>query len=359
MPQSELDILRKKIDEIDENILKLLNERAEIALRIGEIKKRQNEPIYVPGREKGIFERLERKNTGPFPTSSVKYVFREIISACVAVQHDVKVAYLGPEASFTHQAGVEFFGLSANFVPVKFVEGIFEEVERDHVRYGVVPFENSTEGVVNRTLDAFIESESVGIVGEIYLRVSHNLLTKSGEIKCLKKIYSHPHAVAQCRRWLASVVPDVPIVYVTSTSEAAKLASEEEDAGAIASDMAATFYGLKVAVRGIEDVKDNYTRFLVIGKEKVPYTGDDKTSIIFSISDEVGALKSILSCFSDRNINLTKIESRPSRKKPWDYIFYTDFCGHIEEAHVKEAVECVGKKCVFVKLLGSYPKWKE
>ncbi len=356
---NDLDALRKEIDAIDEEILSLLNKRAEIALKIGKIKRDSGQPIYVPGRERKIVERLSALNRGPFPSSAIKYVFREIISACVAVQKDVKVAYLGPEASFTHQAGTEFFGLSTTFVPVKFVEGIFEEVEREHVDYGVVPFENSTEGVVSRTLDAFMEFQGVRIVGEIYLRISHHLLTKSGDLQGIKEIYSHPHAVAQCKRWLASVLPEVPVVYVTSTAEAAKMAASREGAGAIASEMAATVYGLKVAVRDIEDIKDNYTRFLVIGKEEIPPTGADKTSVIFSISDEVGALKNILACFSDRGINLTKIESRPSRKKPWDYIFYVDFMGHWKEENVKQALDCLEKRCVFVKILGSYPKWKE
>ncbi len=355
---SELDLLRKEIDRIDEEILKLLNKRAEVALKIGEIKKAHNAPVYVPGRERAVLDRLVELNRGPFPNEALRYIFREIIAACVAIQQQTTVAYLGPEATFTHQAGVEYFGLSARFVPVKFVEGIFEVVEREHVDYGVVPFENSTEGVVNRTLDAFMEFEDVRIVGEVYLRVSHHLLTRSGDTQEIEKIYSHPHAIAQCRRWLASVMPEAKIVYVSSTAEAAKIAAREEGAAAIASEMAATLYGLKVAVRDIEDQKDNYTRFLIVGKEHPRPTGDDKTSIIFSISDEVGALKEILSCFSDRGINLTKIESRPSKKKPWDYIFYIDFKGHIDEERVKDAVECLEKRCVFVKFLGSYPAYR-
>ncbi len=355
---NELEELRRQIDSIDEAILDLLNRRASLALRIGEIKRSSGSPVFVPGREKRIFDRLESISKGPFPKEAIKYVFREIISACVAVQRQITVAYLGPEATFTHQAGVEYFGLSARFIPVKFVEGIFEVVDRGHVDYGVVPFENSTEGVVNRTLDAFMEFDQVRIVGEVYLRVSHHLLTKSGDTLGVEKIYSHPHAIAQCRKWLASVMPEAKVVYVSSTAEAAKMAAEDDKAAAIASDMAATLYGLKVAVRNIEDQRDNYTRFLIVGKSESEPTGDDKTSILFSISDEVGALKNILSCFSDRGINLTKIESRPSKKKPWDYIFYIDFNGHLSEDRVKEAVDCLRKRCVFVKILGSYPAFK-
>ncbi len=353
--RSELEALRGEIDSIDERILELLNRRAEVALKIGQIKRTSGSPIYVPGREQNIFKRLMEKNPGPFPNEAIRYVYREIISACVAIQREITVAYLGPEATFTHQAGVEYFGLSARFVPVKFVEGIFEVVERGHVNYGIVPFENSTEGVVNRTLDAFMEFEKVKIVGEIYLRVSHHLLTKSGDTAGIEKIYSHPHAIAQCRKWLAAVMPEAKIVYVSSTAEAAKMAAENDDAAAIASDMAATLYGLKVAVRNIEDRRDNYTRFLVVGREETEPTGRDKTSLLFSLSDEVGALKNILSCFSDKGINLTKIESRPSKKKPWDYIFYVDFEGHIKEDRVKEVLECLKKRCLFVKILGSYP----
>ena len=356
--QSDLTALRRRIDEIDREIVKLLNERARIALEIGRIKRERGEPVYVPHREREILERLLSMSKGPFPKEAITYVFREIISACVAIQHRTSVAYLGPEATFTHQAGVEYFGLSARFVPVKFVEGIFEVVARGHVNYGVVPFENSIEGVVSRTLDAFMEFRDVKICGEIYLRVSHHLLTKSGDIKGIEKIYSHPHAIAQCRKWLASVMPEAKIVYVSSTAEAAKLAADEENSAAIASEMAATLYGLKVAVRDIEDKWDNYTRFLVVGREQVEPTGRDKTSVIFSISDRVGALRDILSCFSDRGINLTKIESRPSRKKPWDYVFYVDFNGHIKDTNVAEAIDCLRSSCAFVDVLGSYPAWK-
>ncbi len=355
---SELEALRREIDSIDQRILELLNKRAEVALKIGEIKGRMGAPVYVPEREREVIGRIVSSNPGPFPNEAVKYIFREIISACVSLQRKTTVAYLGPEATFTHQAGVEYFGLSAKFVPVKFVEGIFEVVERGHVDYGVVPFENSTEGVVSRTLDAFMEFPKVRIVGEVYLRVSHHLLTLSGDVHGVERIYSHPHAIAQCRKWLASVMPEAKVVYVSSTAEAAKMASEDPSSAAIASEMAATLYGLKVAVRNIEDQRDNYTRFLVVGGELPPPTGDDKTSLIFSISDEVGALRNILSCFSDRGINLTKIESRPSKKKPWDYIFYVDFRGHIEEDRVREALECLEKRCVFVKHLGSYPAFK-
>ncbi|BAT71693.1 chorismate mutase/prephenate dehydratase [Thermosulfidibacter takaii ABI70S6] len=354
-PQNEIDQLRREIDSIDEQILELLNKRASLALEIGRIKQASGTPVFVPGREKTIFKRLIEKNMGPFPDEAIKYVYREIISACVAIQKKTTVAFLGPEATFTHQAGVEYFGLSAHFVPIKFVEGIFEVVERGHVDYGVVPFENSTEGVVNRTLDAFMEFEGVKIVGEIYLKVSHHLLTVSGDIQGIDKIYSHPHAIAQCRKWLAAVMPEAKVVYVSSTAEAAKLAAEDENAAAIASEMAATLYGLKVAVRNIEDQKDNYTRFLIIGREETKPTGNDKTSLIFSLSDEVGALKNILSCFADRGINLTKIESRPSKKRPWDYIFYVDFEGRTDDERIKDAIECLKNRCVFVKILGSYP----
>lgn len=360
MDKSErLKELRKEIDKIDEEIVKLLDKRASVAIEIGRIKEELGLSVFSPTREKEVFERIRNlAKSVVFPEDSLIFVFREIISACVALQKKKKVAFLGPYGTFTHEAGVKFFGLSVDYIPVKFVEGIFEEVERGHVDYGVVPIENSTEGVVSRTIDAFMDFDNVRIVGEVYLKVSHHLLTKSGDIQGIRRIYSHPHAVSQCRKWLASIMPEVEIVYTSSTAEAAKIAQEQEDAGAIAGEMCALLYDLKVAVRNIEDLEDNYTRFVVLGKEYISPTGDDKTSIFMSIADEVGALKRALSVFADNNVNLTKIESRPSRKKPWDYVFYIDFEGHVEENRIKRVFMGLEKMKVGYKILGSYPKWR-
>lgn len=350
--------LRKEIDRLDEELLRLLNERAKKAMRIGQLKKGEGLPLYIPGRERAVIEHLVQINEGPFPPDSVRVIFREMISACLSIQRSLKVAFLGPEATYTHQAGIEYFGSEVEFIPVRYVEGIFEAVERGQATYGVVPFENSTEGVVSSTLDMFFNSQ-VKIQGEIYQRVSHHLLCKSGNRRDVGKIYSHPHATAQCKRWLSLNLPGVPIVDVSSTGEAAARASLEPDAGAIASEMAALIYDLKIAEKEIEDIGENYTRFFILGMEESNPTGFDKTSLLFSITDEVGALCRILSVFAQEEINLTKIESRPSKKRAWDYLFYIDFIGHVDEDRVKRALVGIKDKTQTLKILGSYPRDRE
>jgi len=349
-----LEDLRRQIDEIDGEILALLNKRAKIALKVGETKRKEGLPLFIPGREENVFKRLGEMNPGPFPNRSVELVFREIVSACLAIQHPVKVAFLGPEATFTHQAGVEYFGLGVEYIPMRYVDGIFEAVERGQVDFGVVPFENSTEGVVSHTLDMFLSSE-VQICGEVYLKVTHNLLSMSGSLKEVEVIYSHPHATAQCRKWITSALPRVRIVDMPSTAEAALRAKEDPKGAAIASEMAAGLYGLKIAARQIEDLSENYTRFLVLGMQGEEPTGEDKTSLLVSISDEVGALHKILQGFAENRINLTKIESRPSRLRPWDYVFFIDLEGHSKDERVSKALERVKEVSLAMKVLGSYP----
>ncbi len=349
-----LEDLRRQIDQIDEEILALLTKRAQIALKVGETKKKEGLPLFIPGREENVFRRLIEMNKGPFPNRSVELVFREIVSACLAIQHPVKVAFLGPEATFTHQAGAEFFGLGVEYIPMRYVDGIFEAVERGQVDFGVVPFENSTEGVVSHTLDMFLSSE-VKICGEVYLQVTHNLLSLSGSLNEVEVIYSHPHATAQCRKWITSALPRVRIVDMPSTAEAALRAKEDPKGAAIASEMAAGLYGLKIAARKIEDLSENYTRFLVLGMQSDEPTGNDKTSLLVSISDEVGALHRILEGFAQYGINLTKIESRPSRLRPWDYVFFIDLEGHCKDENVAKALTHVGKLSLATKVLGSYP----
>jgi chorismate mutase/prephenate dehydratase len=346
--------LRRQIDEIDQEILALLTRRAEIALKVGETKRKEGLPLFIPGREENVFKRLIEMNHGPFPSRSVELVFREIVSACLAIQHPVRVAFLGPEATFTHQAGAEYFGLGVEYIPIKYVDGIFEAVERGQVDFGVVPFENSTEGVVSHTLDMFLSSQ-VKICGEVYLQVTHNLLSLSGSLKDVEVIYSHPHATAQCRKWITSTLPRVRIVDMPSTAEAALRAKEDSKGAAIASEMAAGLYGLKITARKIEDLSENYTRFLVLGMEGDRPTGHDKTSLLVSISDEVGALHKILQGFAEHGINLTKIESRPSRLRPWDYVFFIDLEGHCDDEKVSNALSYVEKHSLAIKVLGSYP----
>jgi len=347
--------LRKKINAIDSQILELLNRRAEIVIKVGEEKAQEGLDYHVPQREEEIYYRLTQENRGPFPTSAIRAVFREILSACLSLERPLRVAYLGPEATFTHLACMERFGLSTQFLPMRNIAAVFSEVEKGNADYGVVPIENSSEGVVSHTLDMFVDSE-LKICGEIHLNISHNLLSRSGDLKQVRKVYSHPHAIAQSKKWLEANLPNVALFEVGSTAAAAELAAEDGSVAAIASELAADLYGLKVICRRIEDNPRNFTRFLVVSKKAAAPTGDDKTSIVVSIKDRVGALYRMLEPFAKNNINLTKIESRPSKQKAWEYVFYVDFEGNVEEERVKRALAAVKEDCLFLKVLGSYPK---
>lgn len=353
----EIQGRRKEIDDIDSEILRLLNRRAEIVIEIGKVKKNEKVEFHSPEREREILERLEKNNPGPFPNEALRAVYREILSASLSLEQPLRVAYFGPKATFTHLAAMQQFGFSAQYIPVESIKEVFDAVEREHVDYGVVPVENSTEGVVSYTLDMFIDSD-LKIAAEIMTEISHNLLSLTGKIEDIKKIYSHPQATAQCRGWLESNLPKIPIIEATSTARAAEIAAQDPSAGAIASELAAMLYGLQIVQKRIEDVINNYTRFLVIAKRHLSRTGNDKTSIMFSIKDRVGALHSMLEPFARNEINLTKIESRPSRKKAWDYLFFVDFEGHIEDEKIKMTLEEVKNECLFLKVLGSYPAGK-
>jgi chorismate mutase/prephenate dehydratase len=355
--KSTIQDLRRNIDEIDENILELLNQRASLVIKVGQVKKAENRDFHVPSREREIYERLTAKNRGPFPNEGLKSVFREIISASLALEAPMKVAFFGPKATFTHMAAMQHFGLSAELVPQKSIPAVFEEVEKGRALYGVVPVENSTEGMVSHTLDMFMESD-LKINAEVLLEIHHYLLSRTGRIEDVKKVYSHPQPIAQCRGWLADNLPNIPVVDVASTAVASQIAAEDYSAAAIASEQAAGIYDLKVVQARIEDQVNNFTRFLVIGK-KVPDTGlDDKTSLMFSVKDEIGILYRMLEPFAKRGINLSKIESRPLKRKAWEYIFFLDLAGHISDPTVAEAVKELKDCCQFVKILGSYPRTK-
>ena len=346
--------LRRRIDKLDERILSSLNDRAKIVMQIGKLKKANLSDLHAPAREIEIYDRLSRLNKGPFPNEALRAVFREIISASLALEGPLKVAYFGPKATFTHLASLRQFGFSASHVPVNTIKDVFNEVERGRAEYGVVPIENSTEGVVNYTLDMFVDSP-LKIVGEVMQEVSHHLMNKSGKLEGVKHIYSHPHAIAQCRVWLENHLPSIPTTEVSSTAKAAELCNEDPSAAAIASELAARLYGLEIIQRRIEDNINNFTRFLVISRKSLGRTGRDKTSILFTIRDRIGALHDMLKPFSEYGINLTKIESRPSRKKAWEYIFFVDLEGHQEDEKVKKALERLNEQCLFLKILGSYP----
>jgi len=351
----KIKLLRQKIEKIDGQILRLLNERADTAREVGKVKLEANLEIYDPQREEEILKRLTLQNPGPFPQGGIFPVFREIISACRSLEAELSVVYLGPPATHTHLACIERFGNSVRTVPEESIQEVFEAVEKGKANFGVVPIENSTEGVVNRTLDMFIDSQ-VKIWGEILIRISHDLLSLSGESKETEKIYSHPQALAQCRQWLRRNFPNIPLVETVSTARAAQMAAEDPKAAAIASSFASHLYGLKVIESQIEDYFHNYTRFLILSRQDSERTGKDKTSLLFSIADLPGSLHGALKPFAEKAINLTKIESRPIKDRPWEYVFFLDFEGHAMDAKVDEAISELKRKALFWKLLGSYPQ---
>ncbi|ACI22155.1 MULTISPECIES: prephenate dehydratase [Thermodesulfovibrio] len=357
MENEKLQNLRDKIDKIDKEILKLLNDRAKLAIKIAEIKKTQGLSFYDPVREKNIINKILKLNKGPFSDEVIKTLFREILSATLALQESQKISYLGPEGTFTHLAAIKYFGSFAQFEPEDNIKNIFESVEKGITKFGVVPIENSNEGTVTYTLDMFMQYE-VKIAGEIIIPITHNLLSLTGEKEKIKKIYSHPHARAQCREWLRKNMPDIPVYDVASTAEAARQASLDEDVAAIASEFAANIYGLKFVAKHIEDYKNNYTRFFILGKTFPNKTGSDKTSIMFSLQDKPGTLYNALKPFKDSGLNLTKIESRPAKMRKWEYIFFVDFMGHIEDEKVRKTLEEVKNYCIELVHLGSYPMFK-
>ena len=339
----------KQIKQIDRSIIDLLNQRSQII----------KEYPYVLEDQKELFDdkslkQLQDYSNGPFPKDVIYSIFHEIISACRSIVRPLCIAYFGPPATFTHIATIKTFGLSEKLIPVASIEDVFGEVERGFADFGVVPVENSTEGMVSYTLDMFVNSD-LKIISEVMVEIHHNLLSLSNNIEEIKKIYSHPQPIAQSRAWLRSHLPNINIIETSSTSRAAELASKDKSIGAIASIEAANFYNLNVIQTRIEDQSCNYTRFLVIGKKQISRTGNDKTSIIFSVKDRIGALYHMLAPFSKHSINLTKIESRPTKKQPWEYVFFVDIQGHIKDDDVKVAIEELKEMCIFLKVLGSYP----
>ena len=351
----EITRLRKKIDKIDGKILGLLNERAGLTLSIGRAKSKKGASVYVPDREKEVYRKLVSDNKGPLSDDSLKAVYREIMSGSLALEKPLEIAYLGPQATFTHIAALRKFGESLRYLECKSISEVFTEVERGRADYGVVPIENSTEGAVNHTLDMFVDSE-LKICSEVYLPIEHHLLTKRNKISSIKRVYSHEQVFAQCRMWLETNLPNASLTAVASTTAAAMHATHGGDRAAIASGLAAGKYGLNILARSIQDSRHNITRFLIIGKQEVKATAHDKTSILFTMKDKAGALHDILIPFKRRRINLTKIESRPSKRKAWKYYFFVDLDGHHKERKVRKALASLKNNCLFLKVLGSYPK---
>ncbi|MEK6530907.1 MAG: prephenate dehydratase [Deltaproteobacteria bacterium] len=355
MGKKGINELRSGIDSVDLDILRLLNKRAGLAIEVGRIKSLENKDFYSPEREREVLKRLKSLNKGPFPDAALKNVYREIMSASLSLERPMKIAFLGPAATFTHQACIQHFGLSGEFAAKKDIADVFDEVEKGRADYGVVPIENTTEGVVSHTLDMFVTS-GLKICAEVMLEVSLSLMNKTGEISDIKKICSHPHAIAECRRWLKQNLPNALVFDVSSTALAARMASEDPATAAIASEAAARLNDLRIVEKRIEDNAENYTRFLVIGKKAFKKTGSDKTSLMFVVKDAPGALYSILKPFAKRAINLTKIESRPLKTKAWEYMFFVDIDGHANDRKPKDAIAELEGLCKFLKILGSYPK---
>jgi len=345
--------LRKKIDGIDKEIIRLLNMRAKVTLNIADLKLKSGEGIYSPDRERQVLKKISEINAGPLTPKALEAIYREIMSCSLVLKRQLKIAYLGPQVSFTHLAALKRFGSQVKYAPLDSISDVFLEVERGAVDYGVVPIENSIEGIVSHTLDMFVDTD-LKICAQIILDVSHNLLANCAKDK-IRRIYSNPYVFGQCRIWLQENLPNVEKVEVSSTTRAAQIAAKEKYGACIASSLASKVYKLKILASDIEDSPHNVTRFLVIGKIDVPSTGGDKTSVMFSIKDRVGALHDMLVPFKKYSINLTKIESRPSKKKAWDYYFFVDLDGHCDDPRVKRALSELEAKCTFLKILGSYP----
>jgi len=354
----DIGVFREEIDRIDDVILELLNKRADLAIEIGKSKASRNLEFYSSQRERSIFKRLSAQNDGPFPNEALRAVYREIMSASLSLEKPLKVSFLGPRATFTHLACLQHFGRSSQFIAEKNIRSVFEGVERERVDYGVIPIENSTEGVIAHTLDLFMECD-VRISEEIMIEISLDLLSRSKSLKDIRRVYSHPHAIAQCRNWLEDRLEDAEIIDMPSTAKAAEIASAEPHSGAVASSHAAKLYDLNVLERRIQDIPHNYTRFLVIGKKDEAPTGRDKTSLMFSLKDSVGALYNALKPFAEHGVNLTKIESRPCKGKPWEYIFFADLEGHHTDDKLVAALETFREGCSDLKLLGSYPQGRQ
>jgi chorismate mutase / prephenate dehydratase len=349
--------LRNKIDGLDEQIIRLLNERADLVHEVGLIKKAEGAAIYAPEREEQVFRGLVAKAKdlkSRLPDRSIRAIYREIISASYALEKGLVIAYFGPEATNTHQAARSRFGASVEYAAQVTIADVFDAISRGAADYGVVPIENSTEGAVNHTLDVFMESD-LRICAQILMRIENHLAARIPK-SAIRKLYSHPQVFGQCRNWLRTNLPHVDLIEVSSTPRAAELAAKEPDSGALVGAMAAEFHGLKVIESSVQDNPNNTTRFLVIGHRTSPRTGDDRTSLMFSLQDKPGALFSAIEPFKRLKINMSKIESRPSKRKAWEYFFFVDIDGHTDDVPVKEALAELEKHCTFVKVLGTYPK---
>jgi chorismate mutase/prephenate dehydratase len=351
---AQLKSLRSHIDKLDLQILKMVNERAGLAAEIGRVKSDHGNDIFNPAREEEVFQNVLTANKGPLDEATIRAIYREIMSGARALQKILKVAYLGPEYSFSHLAAVERFGQQVEFMRVGSIASVFEEVNRNHVDFGVVPIENSTDGGVSETLDMFMRLTQIKICAEVRLKIHHNLLANC-EQEMIRRVYSKPQALAQCRNWLSKNLPHADLKEVSSTAVAAQLAQQEPGAAAVASRLAAIRYNLRILFPDIEDYVHNETRFAVIGHHETAKTRDDKTALMFSVAHNPGALANALDIFKSNKLNLTWIESYPAKLSKPAYVFFVDFEGHIEDPKVKKALAALEKECEQLTILGSFP----
>jgi len=352
-----LEELRKKIDELDHQLVKLLNERARVVVEIGKLKTRTDKPVYSPDREKDVFARIAGANKGPLPDRCLAAIWRELMSGSFVLERPLRIGYLGPGGSFSHTAAMLKFGQSVEYEPLADITSIFDEVSKGHCDLGLAPVENTMGGGVIETLDALIDS-NVKVCAEVLMAIHHSLLGNCS-LEEIEKIYSKPEVFVQCRNWLRATFKDAQPIPAASTAKAAQMAANEPRTAAIGSYVAAELYGLRIICENIEDIANNITRFLVISREDARPTGEDKTAILFSTAHKAGALADVLDVFKRYDINMTNIESRPSKKRQWEYYFFVDFLGHRTDKNVQDGMEEARKHCLQLSILGSFPRATE
>lgn len=355
----QLAPLRERIDELDQRLVKLLNERAEIVIKVGQIKRSAGEaiPIYAPDREHAVMQKIREANAGPLPDACVQAIWRELMSGSFALERPLRIGYLGPPGSFSHLAARKKFGASVEYDELTDFPAIFDGVAREHVDYGLIPIENSTHGGVTASLDCFLDTP-VKIAAEIRIAIHHNLLSRQ-PLEQIKRVYSHQQALGQCRRWLSAQLPGAEQIATVSTSQAAGLAAHESEAAAIGSSLAAQLNDVPILFNNIEDNPNNETRFCVIARQNAKPSGDDKTSILFTTEHKAGALTDVLNVFRDHGLNLTRLAERPSQRMNWEYFFFVDVEGHLDEPHVAAALNEAKRHCLQLTVLGSFPRAQE
>jgi chorismate mutase/prephenate dehydratase len=350
---NELKPFRAQIDAIDLKLLDLLNQRANLAVEIGKVKSKTNMPVFRPEREAQILRTLSAENSGPMPPESLKTIYREIISACRAMERRLVVSYLGPAGTFTEQAAYKYFGSTIDVLPCATLDDVFRAAEAGTVDFGIVPIENSTEGAINRTLDLLIQTSLV-ISGEISLVINHNLMTQSGKMDGVGVVYAHSHSLAQCQNWLNQHYPRVQRHAVSSNGEAAMIASKNKEAAAIAGELAGKRYDLKIVSAHIQDDPHNRTRFAIIGHQQTEPSGRDQTSLVLSVPNKAGAVYRLIEPLDRYGVSMARFESRPARSQGWEYFFFVDLEGHAKEEKVALALSELKDRSSFFKLLGTY-----